>query len=154
MSFHRLQSHENSLDCLFREVSILDDSDVNKAHLTRYLCVRTSGFLEVVTRYLIADLCDGTSPQTINNYVQRRSKYITNLSFSKIIDLLSEFSPDWATEFSNRISDQQKASLNSVVANRNSISHGNQDNTSFREMCQYFSDIKEVVAILKTIVKK
>lgn len=154
MSFHRLQSHESSLDSLFQEVSLLDDGDVNKAHLTRYLCVRTSGLLEVVIRYLIANLCDGTSPQMIQNYVQQRARYITNLNFSKMIILLSEFNETWGKEFASQISDQQKASMNSVVANRNNISHGNQDNTSFRDMKRYYSDVKEVIIILKGIVKK
>lgn len=154
MSSYRLQSHEMSLDNLFREISLLDDGDINKAHLTRYLCIRTSGFLEVVTRYLISNLCDGSSPQTIQNYVQKRAKYITNLSVVKMTELLSEFHPDWGVQFADRLSDQQKAAMNSVVANRNSISHGNQDNTSFREMKQYYSDIKEITIILKSIIKK
>lgn len=154
MSLHQLRNQERNLDLLFQEVSLLDDGDVNKAHLTRYLCVRTSGFLEVVIRYLIADLCDGSSPKSVKNYVQNKSKYITNLSYKKMYDLLSEFNSEWATTFSNQISDQQKMSMNSVIANRNNISHGNQDNTSFRDMYKYYIDIKEVVSILKSIIGK
>lgn len=154
MSIHRLNSYEINLDKLFQDVSGLDDSDVNKAHLTRYLCVRISGYLEVVVRYLIADLCDGTSPTPISNYVQTRSKYITNLSFKKICELLHEFSSEWHEEFAKSITDEQKSSLNSVVSNRNNISHGNSDNTSFHEMKKYYLHIKEVVIILKKIIRK
>lgn len=154
MSSHRLRSLERNLDSLFHDVSLLDDGDINKAHLSRYLCVRTSGFLESVTKYLITNLCDGTSPQTIQNYVQKRAKYITNLGFVKMTKLLSEFNGDWSTEFINRVSDQQKASMNLVVSNRNNIAHGNNDSISFREMKQYYSDIKEVIQILKDIIKK
>ncbi|SOD15137.1 HEPN domain-containing protein [Pedobacter xixiisoli] len=154
MSFHRLNSYEISLDRLFQEISSLDDDDINKAHLTRYLCVRTSGFLEVVIRNLISNLSDGTSPQPIQSYVQSKTKYITNLSYVKMRDLLAEFDANWCETFVDKISDQQKAALNSVVANRNNISHGNPDNTSFRDMKQYYSDIKEVVKILKGIIKK
>ena len=91
MSAHRLRNLEANLDNLFRDVSLLEDGDINKAHLSRYLCVRTCGYLESVTRNLIANLCDGTSPQSVKNYVQKRSKYITNLGFSKTIKLLAEF---------------------------------------------------------------
>jgi|ERR1700741_1260359 len=154
MSVHRLKNLEKSLDSLFNEVSLLDDGDINKAHLSRYLCVRTSGFLESVTRYLIANLCDGTSPQTIQNYVQKRAKYITNLEFSKMTKLLAEFNGDWSIEFVKRISEQQKTSMNSVVSNRNNIAHGNPDSISFLDMKQYYIDVKEIAALLKDIIKK
>lgn len=154
MSFHRLKSYEKNLDSLFNEVSLLDQGDVVKAHLTRYLCIRTSGFLEVVTRYLIANLCDGTSPRTVQNYVQNKVKYITNLNYSKMKDLLAEFNTEWCDEFVKRVSDKQKAALNSVVANRNNIAHGNQDNTSFNDMKEYYTDIKEITILLKEIIRK
>lgn len=154
MSVHRLNSYEKTLERLFEEISYLDDGDANKAHLTRYLCVRISGYLEVVVKYLIIDLCDGTSPMPISNYVQAKAKYITNLSFKKICELLSDFNSDWEVDFKNAVTEEQRASLNSIVANRNNISHGNQDNTSYRDMVTYYKHIKEVVILLKHIIAK
>jgi hypothetical protein len=154
MSLHKLKSFEKQLDNLFAQVSTIDEGEETKAHLSRYLCVRTSGYIENVTRVLISNFCDGTSPQPISNYIVKRTKYITNLDFKRIKILLSEFNTDWGIEFEGSITDQQKSSINSVVSNRNSIAHGNNDSITFRDMSQYYNDTKEVCELLKNIIRK
>jgi len=154
MSLKRLEILEKNLENLYSEVSLLNEGDINKAHLSRYLCVRTSGYIESVLRHLIVNFCDGTSPQQIGNYLTNRTKYITNLEYKKIASLLGEFSSDWRSEFESRITDEQRSSLNSVVSNRNNIAHGNSDSITYRNMKDYYLDIKEVTRILKEIIRK
>lgn len=154
MSIQRLVILERNLDNLFKEVSLLKEGDVNKAHLSRYLCVRTSGYLESVIRHLIVNFCDGTSPQQIENYLTKKTKYITNLEYKKIVSLLGEFSSEWQSEFESRITEEQRSSLNSVVSNRNNIAHGNSDSITYRSMKVYYADIKEVTKTLISIIKK
>lgn len=154
MSFYKINIYEKQLDNLFRDVSIISEGEEIKAHLSRYLCVRTSGYLENVVRILIANFCDGTSPQPISNYIVKRTKFITNLDCSRIKILLADFSIDWSDKFETLITDQQKSSINSLVSNRNSIAHGNVDSITFRDMTQYYNDTKQVCAILKNIIKK
>lgn len=154
MSFYKIGIYEKQLDSLYREVSIIQEGEINKAHLTRYLCVRTSGYLENVVRILIAHYCDGTSPQPVNNYIVKRTKYITNLDFKRLNTLLHEFDSTWSSEFQLRVTDQQKSSLNSVISNRNNISHGNQDSITYRDMVNYYRDVKDVCQILITIIRK
>lgn len=132
MSFYKLKIYEKQLDNLFIEVSQIEDGEINKAHLSRYLCVRTSGYLENVARILIANFCDGSSPQPIRNYINKRTKYITNLDFKRLKNLLSEFNSDWSQEFENKVSEKQRSSMNSVISNRNNIAHGNPDTITYR----------------------
>jgi hypothetical protein len=154
MADYRLNLLERNLDNLFSEVSSLVEDDINKAHLSRYLCVRTSGYLESVIRNLIVNYCEGTSPKEIETYISKRSKYITNLEYKKILTLLDEFSTEWRVAFENSINEEQKASINSVVSNRNNIAHGNTDSITFRNMKEYYSHVKEVAELLKKIIKK
>ncbi|SFN24937.1 HEPN domain-containing protein [Salegentibacter flavus] len=154
MSFYKLKIYEKQLDQLFSEVSQIEDGEINKAHLSRYLCVRTSGYLENVVRILIANFCDGSSPQPVKNYIGKRTKYITNLDFKRLKNLLSEFNSEWSNEFEEKVSDQQKSSMNSVISNRNNIAHGNQDSITYLDMARYYGDIKEVSKILVDIIKK
>ncbi len=154
MGLYKLKIYERQLDNLFAEVSHVQEGEINKAHLTRYLCVRTSGYLENVTRILIANFCDGTSPQPINNYIVKRTKYMSNLDYKRLKGLLSEFDLRWSSDFENKITDQQKSSLNSVISNRNNIAHGNQDSITYRDMVNYYRDIKDVCNILVDIIKK
>lgn len=154
MGFYKLKIYEKQLDSLFKEVSLIQEGEINKAHLTRYLCVRTSGYLENVVRILIAHFCDGTSPKPINNYIIKRTKYLTNLDYKKLKSLLGEFDPDWSLEFDKKITEQQKSSINSVISNRNNIAHGNQDSITYRDMTSYYKDVKDVCKILIEIIKK
>lgn len=154
MGFYKLKIYEKQLDSLFAEVSQVQEGEITKAHLSRYLCIRTSGYLENVTRILIAQFCDGTSPQPINNYIVNRTKYITNLDFKRLKALLSEFDPNWGIEFDERITDQQRSSMNSVISNRNNIAHGNQDSITYRDMANYYRDVKDVCNLLIDIIKK
>lgn len=154
MADYRLNLLEKNLDKLFNEVSGLDEGDIHKAHLSRYLCVRTSGYLESVIRNLIVNYCDGTSPREIENYLSLKIKYITNLEYKKVVSLLAEFSSEWKDQFESIVTDEQKSSLNSVVSNRNSIAHGNTDSITFRNMKEYYIHVKEVADILKNIIRK
>lgn len=154
MSSIRLRHQERNLDNLFIEVSTLDEGEIIKAHLARYLCVRTSGYLENVVKSLISNYCDGSSPQPIQTFVIKRTKHSTNLGYMKLLRLLEEFSNEWKESFESRLTHQQKISLNSVVSNRNSIAHGNPDSITFNNIKDYYDDIKEVIIILTDIIKK
>ena len=67
---------------------------------------------------------------------------------------LSKFSGDWGEKFQEKISEKQLESLNSIISNRNSIAHGQQDNISYKMIGQYYIDLKEIVRALKDIIKK
>lgn len=114
-----------------------------------------AGDIENVIRYLIIIFCDGSSPKQIESYLTKGTKSITNLDYKKNVNLLGEFCSDWQNEFIKNVTSEQQASLNSVVSNRNDIAHGDhQDSITYRNIQDYYVDIKEVAKILKTIIKK
>lgn len=149
----RLESLERKLDDLLNQIDQVEDDEI-KAHLSKYFCIRISGYLENVFKILVAEYTEKSSPQVISKYVQNTMRTVTNLSEDKLTKLLKRFDDDWAEEFSRKISEQQIESLNSIISNRNSIAHGQQDNISYQFIGQYYNDIKEVVVILKNIIKK
>ncbi|MGE4288635.1 MAG: HEPN domain-containing protein [Salinivirgaceae bacterium] len=149
----RLDSQERKLDALLIQINGTQDDEI-KAHLSKYFCVRVSGYLENVIKSLVANYSEGTSPQAVSTYVQNTMKNVTNLSEEKLTKLLKKFNEDWESTFLDKVSDQQLESLNSLISNRNSIAHGQQDNISHRYIGQYYSDVKGIVMILKEIIKK
>lgn len=149
----KLQQQEKKLDALFNLVQKVDD-DEEKALLSKFLCVRASGYIESSIRHLIGEFTDGTSPQQIQSYINKKTKYITNLNYEKLLELLDQFDNEWKESFTNQINDEQKAALNTVISNRNNIAHGENDGISYRLMTEYYERIKEVVKILKGIIKK
>lgn len=149
----KLESQERKLDDLYQQISKVQDDEI-KAHMSKYFCVKMSGYLENTIKILVANYSEKSSPQAISTYVQNSLKTTTNLSEDKLINLLKKFNDDWAVSFAEKISEQQVESLNSIISNRNSIAHGQQDNISYQIISQYFSDIKQIIGILKEIIKK
>ena len=149
----RLDQEEKKLDNLFDVVRNVKDEE-QKALLSKLLCVRASGFVESSIRNLIAEFIDGTSPHQIQSYINKEIKYITNLRYSRLVEVLNGFDENWADQFASKINDEQKSALNTVVSNRNNIAHGEVDAISYTLMVEYYQRIKEVVFILKDIIKK
>lgn len=149
----RIDSEIRKLDLLYGNISAISDDEL-KAHLSKYFCVKISGFLENVIKARVENISVGTSPKAVSNYLQEDVKRVTNLSDVKLLRLLRKFNPDWESKFLEKVSTQQIESLNSIVSNRNSIAHGQQDNISYRIIGQYFRDIKDIAKILEEIMKK
>lgn len=149
----KLEQQEKKLDKLFLTVQGISDEE-EKALLSKFLCVRASGFVESSIRNLVGEFTSGTSPKQIQSYVNKETKYITNLRYDKLLEILNSFDKNWKEAFETKINDEQKAALNTIVSNRNNIAHGENDAISYNLMVNYYQRIKEVVDILKQIIKK
>lgn len=86
--------------------------------------------------------------------IDGQQRNITNLKYSKIQRLLETFSPDWKNEYSIKISDIQKDALDSIIANRNQIAHGQSVGITFVRVLNYYKEIKKVINTLKSIIVK
>lgn len=149
----KLEQQEKKLDSLFLMCQKIEDVE-QQAVMAKFLCVRASGFVESSFRHLISEYTDGTSPRQIQSYVNKKTKYVTNLNFEKILELLATFDNDWKESFVLAVSDEQKSALNTIVSNRNNIAHGENDSISYVLMTNYYERIKEVVDLLKSIIRK
>jgi len=149
----KLQQQEKKLDNLFELVKSVED-DEEKALLSKFLCVRTSGFIESSMKNLVNDFSNGTSPKQIQKYVSNKIKFSTNLYPYRIAEILGTFDNEWRTTFESKITDEQKAALNSIISNRNNIAHGENDAINFTSMESYYKLAKEVVLMLTDIIKK
>lgn len=149
----QIDNQERKLDELLKNIDAVHDDEL-KAHLSKYFCVRISGYLEIVLKCLVCKYSEGNSPKPVSNYLQNDLKNITNLSPDKIQKTLCKFSIEWYDNFESKVTEQQLQSLNSIISNRNSIAHGQQDNISYKVIVQYYNDLKEIVKILKDTIKK
>lgn len=149
----QIENQERKLDELLKNIDTVTDDEL-KAHLSKYFCVRISGYLENVLKILVANYSEGSSPRAVSNFLQNHLKSVTNLSEDKMQKVLLKFSEDWSTNFFEKVTEQQIQSLNSIISNRNSIAHGQQDNISYKVIGQYYLDLKEIVKHLRDIIKK
>jgi hypothetical protein len=149
----KIDSQEKKLDLLFSNIQAVKDDEI-KAHLSRYFCIRISGYLENVVKLLINSYCDKSTPQTISSYLNKDLKNLTNLSEEKLLAFLKKFSDDWEYRVSSKLTETHRSSLNSIISNRNNIAHGQADSISPKVIEQYYNDLKEIVVILKATIKK
>jgi len=141
------------LDNLFQLADGISDDEV-KGHFAKYLCIRTSGLIEVFFKTQLEDYVTDTSPLPIANYVNNRFKTFTNINSKKIHDLLEVFSPLWAEQYDNKMTEELTSSLNSVISNRNNIAHGNNDSISMPNVKIYYENVKDIILILDDIISK
>lgn len=148
----RSDNYERGLNSLLEQIRAIDD-DYIKAEMSKYFCVRISGYMEATIKELISDYTDKSCPKQVSSYVQSTMKNISSLNAEKTYRLLEKFSTDWSEKFKEEVSEQCKSSLDAVISNRHNIAHGQQNSLSFRQVEQYYNDIKSVITILKDIIK-
>lgn len=149
----RRQVEQQKIKDLYQLTSKISDEET-QAHMSRYLCVQSSGYLENVVKSLVEDYISKKCPSPVVNYVQKKVSNITNLGFEKLCDFLDSFDPSWKDTFTQSLSEEQKSALNSLISNRNAIAHGNSSNITYRSVSTYFAELNNVVSVLENIIKK
>jgi hypothetical protein len=149
----RLQIQEKRLDDLFNYALRIQDDEL-KSHFSKYLCVRISGYFENVLKILIGNYVSISSSKPTSNFVQTKIRTLTNINDDRLSEILKSFSDKWCDDFNYSITDKHRESLNSLIANRNCIAHGQPDSISFTLVKQYYIDLKEIIANLTLIIRK
>lgn len=150
----KTEQYIRDLDNLKTKIDGVDDEEV-KSSLIKLLCVRTAGLLEVFLKTRISNYANGKVPKEINHFMTTKFKDITNLKSSKFLDVLTSFSNEWADAFTDYLNDheQEKASLDSVIAQRHSIAHGQPSSINRSSMFQYYEDVNRIITYLDTIIR-
>jgi hypothetical protein len=150
----KTQQYIRDLDSMKKRIDEVDDDEL-KSILVKLFCVRTAGLLEVFLKTRISEYSKGKVPNEINRFLTVKFKDITNLKSSKISDVLTSFSTGWAEEFDAYIEDheREKASLDSIIAQRHNIAHGQSSSISNALMTQYYEDVKRIVGHLDSIIR-
>jgi RiboL-PSP-HEPN len=145
-------SHRQRIDTLFIKVASTSNP-ADQSEWSKYLCILVSGFIEESLRVLLEDYTRTRSAPNIQNFVVKQTGNITNCKTSRILEVLSKFSQDWANDFSDQITDEIKNSIDSVIANRHVIAHGKNVNITYRTMSTYYNNVKKAVEILDAIIR-
>lgn len=152
MTTRYLVSQRNRLDAAFARVSNLPvDQFEIRADFARYLCILVSGFLESVASDIAIDHCRGRSAPTVVRYVDSQLRRPGTLNSERLLQFVGAFSLDWRVALEEFIAGERKEALDSVVANRNNIAHGESVNLTFARISDYYRYICEVVDFLESM---
>ena len=116
-----------------------------QSDLARHLCVVVSGFVERSVADLLAAFAGRVGSPVLQSYVENSLRRLTNVNKEKLLQLLGSFDPDWRTEYDAFIVDEREAALNSVVALRNRIAHGEVSTLSLGRMREYWGGIQKII---------
>ena len=147
----RITSEKQKLDSLFKTISVIKNQEM-KSHLTKYLCVKVSCFVDNALKILLTDYTSKLCHPNILNFINIRLKKLINLKEETIFQLLSSFNPDWAKDFRKKLSDEQKNAFNSVFANRHNIVHAGSVYITYVRLKDYFRDIIAGLEIIDNLI--
>ncbi|TVP55819.1 MAG: hypothetical protein EA343_24710 [Nodularia sp. (in: Bacteria)] len=145
-------AHRQKIDNLFNKVAYFTEPEI-KSEWSKYLCILVSGFIEESLRVLLEKYCEDKASPNIQKFVTKQIESITNCKTSRITEILGKFSPIWQSEFTNKIGDQIKDSIDSVVTNRNTIAHGRSVGMTYNSVFNWYKNVKKAVEILEEIIK-
>jgi hypothetical protein len=148
ITLHEISSR---LDRVFESSRYVEDEEI-KAHLAKYLCVLTSGYLEQSVKIIIRSYVSKRTHPYIYNYFNLSTDSLTNLGTAKLANFLELFNTEWKRRFENLVSDEERDAINSVVANRHLIAHGRNSGVSYVNVNAWYKNVKRVVEKISTIV--
>jgi hypothetical protein len=124
----------------------LNDDDLLKQSVAAHVCILQSGLLENIVKESLKIYADKRAEPCISRFVCRRLKELQNPKAEKIENILSEFSPELKDDLrkfwcKNGIRDH----VDSVVANRHLIAHGQSFEVSMSRVSDWHRSIKRVM---------
>jgi len=124
-----------------------------QADFAKYFCVLVSGFLENALIALILDVAQRRSAPEIALFVERQLEHWTNPNCEKIIQLLGNFRLTWRDAVEKYLVDERKDAVNSIVALRHKIAHGESVGTSLTQVKGYYNIVLEVIRFVADLVE-
>lgn len=139
------------LDSTFGRAPVAGDPEV-LADFARYLCVLVSGYLESVIVALVVDYAARRSAPEIAAFVDAQLKNWTNPKVNKILALAQSINPAWKVDLEAFIVDEKKESIDSLIAIRHKIAHGESVGTTLGQIKQHYQNVQKVVDFFTELV--
>lgn len=142
----RQPSRRQRVEAVFARVAEIPPERLQlRADFACYLCVVVSGFVEAEIASIARSHSRTRASDTVFNFVDSRLTRPGNLNAERLLQMVGTFSPEWRDQLEQYISGERRDALDSVVANRNSIAHGESVGLTYDRMRGYFGRVREVV---------
>jgi hypothetical protein len=152
MKLPGLITRQSQLDSLFAKAGTFSQDPEAQSHWTRYLCVLTSGFMEVGVRTICCEYARNKSHQNIASFVESRLKRFQNARMELILQTASVFNTQWRSDIESATTDEMKDAVDSIVNLRNSIVHGGVVGLTLGNMKRYYSNALKVLELVEKVV--
>jgi RiboL-PSP-HEPN len=140
------------LDATFGRMPTSSSDLEVQADFAKYLCVLVSGFFENAIVALILYYVEQRSSGEVASFVERQLDRWTNPNVEKIATLFGSFNSGWRDQLNAYFVDQRKDSVNSLIALRHQIAHGESVGTSLSQVKAHYATILQVVEYIADLV--
>lgn len=124
-----------------------------QSDFAKYFCVLVSGFFENAIIALVLDFAQKRSAEEVSLFIERQLDNWTNPNCEKILQLLGGFKTAWREEVEKYLADdERKSAVNSLVALRHKIAHGESVGTSLSQVKSYYKIVLDVVNHIADLV--
>lgn len=127
------------------------------SHNAKYLAVLVSGYLEQAVKEILLGYATQISRPQISRYLEKTWPISKNMYVDTIKEILNQFNLSWGEELNVWLNedDRRKSDINLIVSWRNSISHGQESNTTgvtLVSVNERFKTVKSLVGFLEKTV--
>jgi len=137
------------LDNLFEKVAGFSDDLELQSHWAAYLCVLVSGYIETSVQEIYSDYSIRKSDVNVARFVQKNLKFFNNPKMDKILNLTRKFNIEWEKQLQASTEGELKDSIDTIVANRNRIAHGENVGITYVRIKTYYINAKKVIKIIE-----
>jgi hypothetical protein len=136
------------LDAAFARFDKVGDDLEVRADFARYLCVLVSGFLERALVELATECARQQAAPVVRSYAAKQLARFQNANMERVLQLVGSFSPEWRTQTETFVEGPVKDAVDSLVAVRHQIAHGEQASITFHGIREYRDRVYELVDFL------
>jgi hypothetical protein len=101
---------------------------------------------------MVLDMAQRRSADSVAQFVERQLDYWTNPTSDKIIKLLGQFDAQWRIALEVYLVEERKEAVNSLVALRHKIAHGESVGTSLSQVKEYYTTVLDVVTFTANLL--
>lgn len=121
-----------------------------QAHWAKYLCVLCAGFLENSLTEIYTEYAETSANRAVAGYVSRQLERIQNPKAQNLLSTTYQFKKEWGIALESYIDqDGRKEAIDTIMANRHKIAHGEDSDITISRIKDYLTKIIQVVECME-----
>jgi hypothetical protein len=142
-----------SIDAAIAAVGNVQIDEFIVSMVYQHLCVRISGNLEVCIVEILKEYTRTRANPKVMRAVERKLAGFQNPKCQKIVNLLSDFSAEWARDFEHFAEAKDiKDKIDSIAANRNLIAHGKPSGVSVGRITDFNDAHRNTIVYIQNMI--
>ncbi len=142
------------ISTLINVTKSFEPDDEMQSHLTKYLCILCSGFIENSIYHTFSDIAEKSVDESVVLTYARSQLYkIQNANSEKIRALAKSFNNEWHDPLRDFLQENNRGSaINYILKDRHNIAHGRDSDITIGKLEEYLNKTVEVIKYIEEIV--